>query len=67
MFFVNGEAIINSIPITMPNTPTGGMINNQMLMPSNTNPIKKKKHPPRDSTLFEPHLGQGSQISFLAM
>ncbi len=58
---------MNSRPIIIPAIPTGGIISSQMLTPNKQKPRTKKKHPPRDSTLFEPHLGQGSQISFFAM
>jgi len=53
--------------MAIPAIPIGGIINNQMLIPNKQKPRTKKKHPPRDSTRLDPHLGQGSQISFLAM
>jgi len=62
MPFINGDNIINAIPITIPAIPTGGIISNQILIPIRQKPRIKKKTPPVDLTLLDPHLGHGSHF-----
>lgn len=64
--FINGEATKTKNPITIHPIPTGGIISSHMPRLIIHIPTSAKKQPPRDFTLLDPHLGQGSHFSSLA-
>lgn len=61
----------NNNPISIingpPNQPRIGIMSIHRPMLINIRPIKAMKQPPRETTRLDPHLGQGSQTSFLDM